>query len=951
MRTLIKISFLLSTTLYAANYYVSSAGSDSNPGSSDFPWLTLGHAVGAIACGDTINIVANGSYVAGDVNLPYFPGCGLTTKIQSSALSQFAPVGYRTNPVTDAANYGKLMMTGGISTQTERHGAYGPCQIASIVGATITMGYCGSGMPNLANGQQVSWEINNSANLSAATLPSPFVIFTHYYVKNCSAGCGTAGSTLELAATSGGASITPGSCTGTCILGALQLGVSIQVTAGSATMTSPDAFIGVANGTPVALSEAGLQAFGTLPAEFARNTLYYVVNLAGRNFGLAATPGGTAIVPSDAGSGPLIMATTQLAHDWLFDGLEFYSPTNPTALLAIGNGAETSVVGMARNFEVRRSYFHGDSSACPSSGPTRGIVDNGINVSIHDNVFKSFCTGEGQAIVAYGSPGPTLIQNNFLEAAAEITMSGGLGNSSGIANTNRTFIGNYYYKPPSWKVTTGSGVPTGSCWYDATDSLNAGGEWYRDSVGAQNYRCTSGFTWATTGASLPRLFTIKNMAEHKDGRSHTYIGNLFNYSWVSAQSGQALAFHQGEDSGPGRANDNVTAMHNKVTNVYQFTTDQSHCNLTTIYCAFLPTQHVVVNNLAILTGQACGVPSDPSTCGYHMHDSNIDGYPASASFRSHNTVVMPDGSDAYPLYQSVAFFASTDTGGSGCPPAFGPIDLMTFKNSITATDFQGDCYNGGGMLSNYFTHSTFTNNALVNHNAGVNYGSPGATNTFTNFATPANNAAVQFTADYHLSSTSPFSAQNGSHTLLSDDGTDLGADIDLINMATSGAAAGTPPWNVQAGLRVTAGSTSTVFRYTAPTSDACTAQVFGAPARIAANQAASVADSSPGSISNGTTRELYVSGLLPSKHYWYSLACGGGVLMVGEFLTRSAGNGIIQFAFDWSSPTPMLYSSSPTMAGATSLPAATRQFIPVASNSVVYAQQGIAGPITMLIAP
>ena len=114
---------------------------------------------------------------------------------------------------------------------------------------------------------------------------------------------------------------------------------------------------------------------------------------------------------------------------------------------------------------------------------------------------------------------------------------------------------------------------------------------------------------------------------------------------------------------------------------------------------------------------------------------------------------------------------------------------------------------------------------------------------------------------------------------------------------------------------------------------------------------ASTADSSANSISNGTSRELYITGLQPSTHYSYKLACGGGVLLVGNFATRATGRALLQFSFDWSNPTQMQYSSSRSMAGAVMLAAATHQFIPVAVNSVVYVQEGAVGPITMLIAP
>jgi hypothetical protein len=142
-----------------------------------------------------------------------------------------------------------------------------------------------------------------------------------------------------------------------------------------------------------------------------------------------------------------------------------------------------------------------------------------------------------------------------------------------------------------------------------------------------------------------------------------------------------------------------------------------------------------------------------------------------------------------------------------------------------------------------------------------------------------------------------------------------------------------------------------VFRYTAPATDACTANIYSAPARVSANLATSVSDSSANSISDALARELYVSGLRPSTNYSYSLACGGGVLMVGSFLTRPAGGVTLAFSFDWSSPTPMQYSASRNMASPVSLAPAVRQFIPVAANSVVYVQQGAGGPITILIAP
>lgn len=977
------ILFLIAASLQAATFYVANPGNNANAGTSvGAPWADLQYAVNHAACGDIINIVANGAYVPGDANLPYMAGCSLVTTIQSSALAQFWPPGYRTNPTNDAAIYGKLQFTTGIIAQPEAHGSnyansgnYGACDISSVSGVTITLGYCGSGMPNLANGSQIEFEIDNAAFLAVTSVPSPLTFMQHYFVVNCGAGCGTTGSTLQVAATSGGSAISLTCIAPACVPGGIHVTEPLQFTSGSSTITSPDAFgfgtPAIANNTPVTLNVAGLQSIGTLPTPFTADTIYYIVNLSGRTFGLSSSLGGAAITATSVGLGPIDLANTNVPSRWAFRGLEFYSATNPAALLTLGSGDETSALGMVRNIEVDRNYFHGDVSACPSSGPKRGISESGIGMYIHDNYFTSFCTGEGQAIVAYGSPGPTEIVNNFLEAAAENTMSGGKGNSSGTTNSKRTFRGNYYYKPPAWKQTTNTGAPSvgvDKCLYDATDPLNVGGEWYRDTNTSQNYRCAPNGTWAATGLSLPAAFTIKNMAEFKNGSYHTYIGNVFNYSWVAGQSGQAMAFHQGEDSGPGRGNDHITAMHNKIQNVNEAITQQSHCNLATIYCAVLPSNHVVVNNLAVLNGLACGVTfaTGGNTCGYPMHFSNMNGYPSVGDFFNHNTAVAPDGASVFyppPGYNAKTFFASTDDDSKPCLTLpWGLIYDYNRKNSIEIFDFQGDCYNGGQMIAGFFTNSNFHHLALQGSNNAISYANPGVSNTFPplQFARTTNLAGVGYVnapaGDYHLAPTSLFSAANGSATVLSDDLTDLGADIDLINMATSGAAAGTPASDVQAGLSILAGSTKAVFRYTAPNAGVCTATLYFSLVRIPMNVAPSLGtsfpDSAVGSIYDPSRRELLITGLTANSSYWYKLVCpSANVTMVGSFATRATGA-----AVNWPVGTPgggtVTYSVNADMSGSSTTGSGTSQLIPVPSNVPIYWKQTTdTSPPSILLAP
>jgi hypothetical protein len=968
MKTLIKVSFILATTLQAANtYYVSSAGNDSNPGSAGSPWLTLNHAVVSVSCGDTINVVANGSYVVGDANLPYIPNCTATTTIQSSALAQFAPVGYRTSPPADAANYGKLQFAAtGINASSEAHNGF-PCVISSIVGPVITMAFCNAGAAGMTIGSEVEFEVNSEGFFFATSGPFPLNLLQIYYVVSCS-NCGSAGGTLSLSSTPGGVpiSMTCNTANG-CFLGSLVITQSIQVSTSANTFKILDSFSGNANGAPIIFNAYALQnSTMSVPATFLPsplqiNTVYYIVNQSGQTFQVAASPGGPPIPLTTVGSGQIRFSDARSPNNWKFSGLELVE--KPGALIfnlfLFGSGNEAgTTVGLVNHMEVDRCWLHDNPSDI--SGPNRGVADNGQFISVHDSYIAGMRYSEAQAIGGWGSPGPTTVTNNFLEAAGENTLYGGQWPGNTGPNSNKQFIGNYYYKPPSWKTTANTGAATGSCWYDATDPNHAGGEWYTDTSTGLFYQCNSSGVWATSASGPPNIGNplVKDLAEHKNGQNFLYSGNLMNYVWAQAQSGEAFNNNQEAGSGPGFANDHIMVQNNKITNIYQFVVEGSSCNhagAILLPCAYPPSIHSYLNNLVVISLSACGVTftTGSQTCGYHMFLSNWDGYPEESAFWNHNTLWTGDSwSNLYPQNPQ-AFFV-----GAGSQY----LANWTFKNSIWSGDFNGDGISpcpspGSGTFPCYFTGATYKNFALLNGTPGA-YTNVGATNIFTNVAFPTTNATINYVSgtglssgDYHLAATSPYSAQNASATLLSDDGTDLGADIDLINMATSGAAAGTPPWDVQAGLRVAPASTQTVFRYTSPTSDPCTATVYGAPARIPANQVASVADSSANSISNGNSRDLYVSGLQPTKHYWYKLACGGGVLMVGDFFTRGTGHAALQFNFDWSAPTPMQYSSSSSMAGAVSLPAATRQFIPVAINSVVYAQEGIGGPITILIAP
>jgi len=961
--------FLAVGSLHAASYYVSSAGNDSTgTGSSGAPWLTLARAVGAVASGDTIIIVANGSRVSCDVTLP---ATVTNITVQSSNLALLNPPGYRINPVSDGANLGKCQFSSsGLIAQDEVHGFNqgATYQQFSLSGSTFSLiasnSFASNGL-TLQNGSQIDFEINNQGNgdvipPGTVAVPSPLTILTHYYVVNCSTSpaCGAQNSTFQVSATSGGSPITITACDSSC-LAYSEVGLPVQVNVNGNAITSPDTLTGIyANGTPVTFGSGGLQLGGTLPAPLQQDVIYYVTNLSGNTFKIAATPGGPAITLTTVGTGMISVSNANVPHGWKFSGIEF-APTTGTFLfsvIAAGNGSETSQYSMVNHFEFDRIWCHDFSNG--QNGPRRCIADNAQFLYVHDSYISGMkdVNSDAQGIGGWGSLGPTAVVNTFIEASGENILYGGsYPTYYPLANQNKTFTGNYLYKPFVWKYASSTGAPSGTCLFDSAgiDSAHVGGEFYVDTMASQAYTCNAG-TWATTG-STPNHYGVKNIFEFKSGRNFLLTGNLMQGSWTDQQAGQALTFNQFEGSGPGIANDHITLTANKVVNVYDLITWGSRCTgmgTGVLPCLSLPNNHTITHNLAILGGKGyCGVPAISATCGTGLNSSLYGGHAASQDFLDHNTIVAPDGISGSPYNPASYLYENTISTAKH--------DRIVFTNSIGSYDITGDNgvngWAGLALIANAFTNTHWDRMVLIG-TSGTYTGSAGATNTFTNTALPANTAAVGFVnaaaGDYHLSPSSPYSAGCSSGcAFTASDGTDLGADIDLVNMATSGAAAGTPPWDQQAGLKVTPGSTKLLFSYQSPTTAACTATIYSAAARISGNQVASVADSSADSVSDALTRQLYISGLTASTHYWYKLSCGGGVLLVGDAFTRAAGSGTSQFSFDWSAPVAMQYSSSRSMSNAVSLPAATRQFIPVAANSVVYAQVGTTGPITILIAP
>jgi len=907
--------FLAALSLQGATYYVSSTGNDSNPGSIGSPWLTFNKAAQTVATGDTIIIVANGSRVTCDATLP---ATVTNITVQSSALASLPAVGYRVNPATDSANFGKCQFSGtGIIASGEAHGFNqgNTYQQASVNLATNTFTVTGPGWtPNgltVANGTQIECELYNefgvpNAMPTSTACPTPLVALQHYWIINCSS-CGSNGGTFQLALTAGGSAIDITACDSDCAT-YVTYGLPMQCNATADTVTAPDTLGAVyVNSAPITFGSGGLRLASSLCAPLAQDTIYYVKNLSGNGFQVSATPGGAAIDLTNVGTGMQTFSNQLVPHGWKFSGIEFAPTTGNfmSNVLIFGGGKETSPLSMPDSMELDRVWIHDFSQS--ENGPNRGVAENGTNFYMHDSWCDGMkSTGEAQCIAGWGSYGPTRIINNFLEGSGENVLYGGsISPYYPLSNQNKTITGNYFYKPYIWKWTSGAyGNASGACLSDAANSpdpRHRGGEYMFDTVNSQGWLCVSG-TWTMTGTT-PTHYPVKNLLECKNCRNMTVTGNVFEGNWTDGQAGNAFAFGQRTDSGPGDALDHFSIANNKITKAYRVFSWGSICTGTSTGntpCVNGVTNNLSVrNNLAVLGGPAyCTVLFTSVGCGFNMWNHLWSGRATLQNTWDHNTVVQTDGPTGSP-YTPQSFLYDTLMTAT-------LHNLDTFTNSIDGYDFFGQ----RSYFSTNFTNTTWNRMALKGAVGDYTTGGAGTGNTMTNTSLPANNAAIGFvntsTGDYRLAPTSPYSASCSSGcAFTSSDGTDLGADVEAINAAISGAVAGTPTWAVQESFTITPGSTSAVATYTRPGSTACSMTLYNAPARTTANENADTntsgkkLDTRTGNTvvgSNVTFNLGFNSPLTPATTYYYKLSCVAADmstwLLAGDSFTTLGSSGV-----------------------------------------------------------
>jgi hypothetical protein len=297
----------------------------------------------------------------------------------------------------------------------------------------------------------------------------------------------------------------------------------------------------LSNPGDVIVLDAGATYTGnfTLPVKSnPQNQWIYIISS-----GLSALPIGTTVNPNEAGSmaklvSPGVMAVFYVppgANHYRLAGLEMTSastqgcnlthnpPINCFSYYLVG---ADGVMGQALpdSLTVDRCYLHGS----PTQDVGQGFIANGSNMAlidsyvsdIHESLFDS------QAIMAYNSPGPIKIVDNFLSATTEDIMFGGSGGPNNPwVPSDIEIRKNHLFKPLSW-AAVGVTIPPNNQWVE------------------------------------------KDNLEFKSARRVLVDSNILENTWVSGQTGTSVLFTvRTGQSGDIAVVDDITFTNNILKNV------------------------------------------------------------------------------------------------------------------------------------------------------------------------------------------------------------------------------------------------------------------------------------------------------------------------------------------------------------------------------------------------
>jgi hypothetical protein len=309
-----------------------------------------------------------------------------------------------------------------------------------------------------------------------------------------------------------------------------------------------------------------------------------------------------------------------------------------------------SVIGqpLVDSITVDRCYLHGS----PTQDVRQGIEANGSNFAVVDSYISDIhqSTNDSQAILAFYSPGPIKIVNNYLSATTEDVLFGGGG---GLNNP-----------------------------------------WIPSDIEVRNNHFFKPLSWAQVGVTIPpkNQWVEKNNLEFKSARRVLVDSNVMENTWVSGQSGYSVLFTvRTNQSGNIAVVDDITFSNNVLKNVTMGFDTLAWDDV----CATTPgctnageTRRIKIYNNLILFRDPTAPGASPTYWDVLlMHD-------LTDFVVQHNTFVLPPGTNKG--YQSVYF------NGTSYPPPQSITHNVWILDNVLCRQPTG---NGGGQgtvgLTNY----------------------------------------------------------------------------------------------------------------------------------------------------------------------------------------------------------------------------------------------------------
>lgn len=414
--------------------------------------------------------------------------------------------------------------------------------------------------------------------------------------------------------------------------------------------------------------------------------------------GTRLTPRHSALLPkiSSPNASPALQ-TDYGAHHYRLLGLEVTAATSVTlnyGLIRFGDSPQT-LAQMPHDLILDRSYVHGHSAL-----HLKNCVTLNSAMSAVIDSYLAQCHGRGQdtqAIIGWNGPGPFKIVNNYLEGAGENVMFGGADPSiPNLVPSDIEFRQNHVTKPVSWK-----------------------GVW-----------------------------TVKNLLELKNAQRVLIEGNIFENSWVDAQTGWAIVFKSANQSGACTwcITQHVTFRYNRVRNASSGFDIMAHPSAA-------PAQ--TANHIHIAHNLIENINAAPFNGNGRIFELNADLYDVTIE---HNTAFSVNGSMLISLV------------------ALPPLINFAFRDNVASRGNFGikgsGTSEGNASLVMYATNPDVRGNVII--------GAPAAVYPPLNFF-PSTMANVGFisssTGDYRLAAGSPYSGR-------ATDGRDPGADIPAVLNAT-----------------------------------------------------------------------------------------------------------------------------------------------------------------------